>query len=343
MNDELQYVGNIKQLFNVREVKLVEGRANNVRVIEVNNNSGLYFEINVDRGFDIPILRYNGINIGYFSQCGNASPHYFDDKELGFLKNFNVGFLTTCGLKTIGSPSVLNNKKYGLHGNYSNTPAEHYYYNFLEDENGAYVELNATVHDGEIFDDKLKLDRKIKCYYKSNKITIDDCVTNESFNDAIHNILYHMNMGYPLLNPESKMYLDSEQVIPRTQRSKDLIDIYKVIEEPQAEYEEACYYHQLHKNKANKAVFGVFNPKLKMGVAITIDCENLDHFVEWKSMRKRDYVLGLEPCTNLIDGLEDLNNKNLLKYLKPGEKVDYHLEVQIIDDYKEYELIFNAE
>jgi len=343
MFDELKFVGNRKQLFHVREVQLVEGKSNNVRVIEVNNNSGLYFEVNVDRGFDIPILRYNGVNIGYLAACDNSSPKYFDDNGLGFVKNFTVGFLTTCGLKSIGSPSTFNNKEYGLHGTYSNTPADHYYYNFQEDEKGSFVELNASVYDAALFEDKLKLERKIKCYYKSNRIIIDDTVTNESFNDAMHNILYHMNMGYPLLSPDSKMYLNSDKVTPRTKRAEDLIDVYNIIEEPQNVSEETCYYHQLHKTKNNKAVVGVFNPKLKMGVAIIIDCENLDNFVEWKSMQKRDYVLGLEPSNNLIDGLNDLKEKDLLKYLKPGEKVKYHLEVQIIEDYSEFETIFNQE
>lgn len=341
MNNELKYVGNLKQLFNVREVELKEGKANNVRILEVNNGSGLYFEINVDRGFDIPILRYNGINFGYMAPCGNSSPQYFDDKGLGFLKNFNVGFLTTCGLKSVGTPSTFEGKEYGLHGNYSNTPADHYYYKFDKDENGAFVELNATVYDAVIFEDKLKLDRKIKCYYKSNKLVIDDVVTNESFNKAIHNILYHMNLGYPLLSADSKMYLNSEEVIPRTKRAKDIIDLYNIIEEPQEEYEEACYYHKLKRNSNGEAVFGVFNPKLNTGVAITINCETLNNLVEWKLMKTRDYVLGLEPTNNLIDGLEDLASKNLLKYLEPDEKIKYHIEVQAISEYTQYDEIFN--
>ena len=49
MKDELKYVGNIKQLIDVREVQLLEGRANGCKIIEVNNNSGLYFEVNTDR------------------------------------------------------------------------------------------------------------------------------------------------------------------------------------------------------------------------------------------------------------------------------------------------------
>jgi len=342
MKDEMQYVGNIDQLFSVREVELVEGRSKGVRLIEVDNSSGLSFEISVDRGFDIPTLRYNGINCGYKSQCGISSPTYFDDKGLGFLKNFTVGFLTTCGLKSIGTPSSYKGKEYGLHGNISNTPSEHYYYKFDRDENGDFVTLNATLYDSGIFSDKLRLDRQIKCYYKESKITIDDVVTNEGFTKAIHNILYHMNFGYPLLSKDSKMFIVSEKITPRTKRSQDLLDIYNVIEDSQCEYEEACYYHTLKRNSKGEAVTGVFNPNLAMGVAIKIDCNTLEHLVEWKLMGKKDYVLGLEPTSNLIDGLKDLDEKGLLKYLEANESINYHLEVEIIDDYKEFKRIFNS-
>lgn len=342
MFDEMQYVGNIDQLFKVREVNLVEGRSKGVRLIEVDNGSGLYFEVNVDRGFDIPVLKYNGINCGYRSQCGDAAPSFFDDKGLGFLKNFTVGFLTTCGLKSIGIPSSFEGKNYGLHGNISNTPSEHYYYKIEDDEKGPFVELNSTLYDSGIFEDKLRLDRKIKCYYKENKIIIDDIVTNEGYSKAIHNILYHMNFGYPLLSKDSKMYIESEKITPRTKRAEDLLDLYNVIEEASCEYEEACYYHSLKRNKKGEAITGVYNPKLNMGVAIKIDCSTLEHLVEWKLMKKKDYVLGLEPTSNLIDGLPDLKEKGLLKYLEAGKKVKYHIEVEIIKEYKDFDRIFNS-
>lgn len=342
MKDELKYVGNIKQLIDVREVQLLEGKANGSKIIEVNNNSGLYFEVNTDRGFDIPFLRYKGINLGYISPCGISSSKYYDDKEYGFLKNFTVGFLTTCGLKSIGTPSLFKGKNYGLHGDYSNTPCDHYYYRIEEDQDGIFIDLNATVYDGQIFQDKLKLERNIKCYYKSSKIVINDTVTNESFNDAIHNILYHINFGYPLLSPESEIYLNSTEIEPRNLRAKELIDSYAKFDEPESEFEEVCYYHTLKRNKNNQSVTGVYNPELSMGVAIIIDCENLDYLVEWKMMQKRDYVLGLEPASNRIDGLNDLEERGLLKYLKPGESISYKIEVQIIEEYQEFDKIFKV-
>lgn len=337
MLNELQYVGNIDQLFKVREVELTQGRGKGVRVIEVDNNSGLYFEIAVDRGFDIPFLNYKGTNLGFISPCGISAPQYFDDKEDGFLKNFTAGFLTTCGLQSIGVPSSYQGKTYGLHGTYSNTPADTYSYRFDDDDEGPFVEFNSTVKEAAIFGDRLRLDRRIRCYYKSKKLSIDDVVQNEGFEKAIHSILYHMNIGYPLLAPESKLLINSEHITPRDEHAKNLMENWQQIEQPTANFKEACYYHQLHKNDKGDSVVGVFNPKLHKGVVITYSAKTLDHFVQWKMMGKGDYVLGLEPCNNRIEGVKNNADSNRLKYLNPGEKVSYHLEIEIVENYEDFE------
>lgn len=87
-----------------------EGKARGVTMLEVANRSGMQFDVNADRGMDIPFLSFNGENFGYISPCGVAAPEYFDDQKLGFLKSFTAGFLTTCGLKIAGAPCEYEEK-----------------------------------------------------------------------------------------------------------------------------------------------------------------------------------------------------------------------------------------
>ena len=55
----------------------------------------------------------------------------------------------------------------------------------------------------------------------------------------------------------------------------------------------------------------------------------LDGFVEWKMMGVRDYVLGLE-CGNCYpDGRDVMRKTGMLKFLKPGEAVDYHVDIKL--------------
>ncbi len=338
--EEKKYVGNTDQLFKVMKVKMEEGRAKSVELLDVLDASGLQFDVNISRGMDIPYLNFKGKNIGFISPCGVVAPEYFDDKELGFLKSFTAGFLTTCGLKTVGSPNEYEGKSYGLHGNYSNTPASNFSYKIVENESEApYLEINGYVEDAMIFDDKLSLNRNIRCYYKEKKITISDRVTNEGYKKALHMILYHCNIGYPILSPNSEVYIPSNTVIPRNDYSRAGLNEWMLTQEPDPDYQEMCYYHTLTPDNDNHAVAAIFNPDINMGIAIDVDLSTLNYFVQWKMMGAKDYVMGLEPANSTIDGIEDAINNGSAKYLDALESVEYHLEFRILESREEFEKI----
>ena len=248
-NEEKQYIGNIKQLFQLNKLTFDEGKAKGVSVIEVKNRSGMDFNINIDRGLDIPYLSFKGENIGFISPCDITAPTYFDDKELGFLKSFTAGFLTTCGLKMAGAPCEYEGKKYGLHGNISHIPATNVSYELEETNNGVTAIIKGSVYDAEIFGDKLRLDRQIKCEYKQKKFTIHDKVTNEGYKTARHMIIYHMNIGYPILSPESEIYIPSSEIVARNEHAKTGLLECKKAQKPDQNYEEMCYYHKLTADK----------------------------------------------------------------------------------------------
>lgn len=333
---EKMYVGSTKQLFRVDKIKLDEGKAKGVCMIEVKNRSGMSFSVNVDRGLDIPYLDFKGENIGFISPCDIVAPAYFDDKELGFLKSFTAGFLTTCGLKMAGAPCEYEGKKYGLHGNISHTPATEVSYEIIEHDNSATAKIKGSVYDAEIFGDKLKLNREITCNYKEKRFKIHDKVTNEGYKKTHHMIIYHMNIGYPILSPESEIYIPSSETIPRNDHAKLGLLECKKAQKPDANYEEMCYYHKLIADKDGFATVAIFNPELDMGVAIKFDTKTLDHFVQWKMMGAGDYVIGLEPANSTIDGISDAIQNGSMKYLEPQQTVEYEIEVQMIENKNEF-------
>ncbi len=337
--EEKKYVGHSDQLFKVRNVLLQDGKAKNVRMVQVDNRSGMQFEVSTDRGMDIHYLSYKGENIGYISACGMVAPEYFDDKGLGFLKSFTAGFLTTCGLSYVGKPCEYKGKSYGLHGNISNTPAECCTYSISEEENSAYAEIKGTLRESVLFGPNLILERNIRCDYKDRKIVLRDKVTNEGYKKTFHMILYHINIGYPMLSKDSEIFIPSQSVKPRNEHSKSAIERWNKSEDATPEFEEMCYYHTLKKTPENRSAAAVFNPGTNMGIAIEFNAETLDHFVEWKMMGAKDYVLGLEPGNATIDGIEDAIDNGSMKYLDGQESVEYELVFHILEGRREFDLI----
>lgn len=334
--NEKKYAAHRDQLFSIQRVQMLEGKASGVQMIAVSNRSGMRFEVNASRGLDIPYLNYNGENVGFISPSGVVHPAYFDSKGLGFLKSFTAGFLTTCGLSLAGAPCTYEGKDYGLHGNISHIPAENVSCKLVQAD-VPYLEIEGDMHDAIIFGDCLSLHRTIRCNYQERKITIHDKVTNEGACKARHMILYHCNIGYPLLSPQSEVYIPAVKTTPRNEHAERGLATCMSLQEPDPNYEEMCYYHTLKQDEQGRSRVAVFNPELSFGVCIAFDASTLDHFVQWKMMGVKNYVLGLEPSNATIDGIADAISNGSMKYLEPDESVEYDLTFSILDSREDFE------
>ncbi len=318
------YIGHDSQVYGIEEHRLVGGKGDGMRLLEVNNGKGLELTVSLDRAADISRLRFRGINMSYFSPCGYVAPAYYDCVGGNWLKSFTAGFLTTCGLRAVGSPCVDEGEELPLHGTIANQPAESAYW--LE-ENGELV-VRATVKDEVIFAPKLRLMREIRVSLEKNEVTICDTIENTGDTKQPLEILYHMNMGYPLLDEDSVVEIPSIGVTPRDDHAAEDIENWMHMIKPQAGYVERCYYHKFEKE--GKA--SIYQPKLGQGLEITFDAEELDGFVEWKMMGVRDYVLGLE-CGNCYpDGRDVMRRTGMLKFIEPGEKKTYQVKVRMFSN-----------
>ena len=74
------YYGHSTQFFGVEQHRLVGGRGDGMRLLQVRNGSGIEFTVSVDRCADISRLSYRGVNLNYMSVGGYAGPAYYDDR-----------------------------------------------------------------------------------------------------------------------------------------------------------------------------------------------------------------------------------------------------------------------
>lgn len=318
-----KYIGHITQLYGVEEHRLVGGKKEGMRILEIKNGLGLEMTISLDRGGDISRLSCNGKNLGYFSPNGYVHPSYYDDKGVGFLKSFTAGFLTTCGLAAVGAPCEDQGETLPLHGSINNTPVDKYSYEVKEKE----IVIYSTVCDEVIFFHKLVLNREIHISLEDNSFFINDKITNTGDKEYPCMILYHMNMGYPLLSEKSQVEVSSVSVKGRTPLAEKEISLWNKMIKPTQGYEERCYFHSFKK----EAYASIYNKDIKTGLKISFDKNNLKYFTEWKMMGERDYVLGLEPGNCHPDGRDVMRKEGKLTILKPEESVVYKVKVEIFN------------
>lgn len=144
-----------------------------------------------------------------------------------------------------------------------------------------------------LFGENLSLRRKISFPYGQNKILLEDTVTNYSFQKTPFMLLYHFNFGYPMLDEDSVLSLDTMKVQPRSQHAAEQLEDWNKIEAPKDSFEEMCYYHTLKKDPDGFAFYSLYQPKLNIGVKIKFDVQKLDYFCQWKMFGKGEYVMGL--------------------------------------------------
>ncbi|MBQ8525570.1 MAG: aldose 1-epimerase family protein [Clostridia bacterium] len=318
-----KYIGHPSQLCGVMQFRMEGGKADGMRMLRVHNSTGLEFYVSLDRCADLPMVNFKGVNMAYIAPCGLVSPNYYDNKGTGFLKSFTGGFLTTCGLTTFGSPSVDDGEELPLHGNISHTPAEQVSYDINDDE----IKITAVIRDASLFGYQLIMRREISCPVSENKITITDTVENIGCRETPFMLLYHCNMGYPLLSEASELKINSCKVEPRNDHAAEDIERWADIAAPVSDFEEQCYYHSFDEVPE----VSLYNPDINKGMRMTFDTAELDCFTQWKMLGDNEYVMGLEPGNAQPDGRDVMREKGMLKFLKAGEKSSKTVNIEFYE------------
>lgn len=195
------YCGDVSQIFGVQPCILDNGRDKGTRAYLVDNGAGITCTILRDKCFAIPSLKFKGLNIGFLCKNGISSPEFFQEEGTrGFLRNFEGGFLTTCGLTYFGTPTVREGQPYGLHGVISNTPMENASAEVLWKGDDACIEVRGQAREGYLFGPNLVIRKKIEIPVGGNLIRMHDTVENKGFEKEILMLLYHFNYGYPFLD-----------------------------------------------------------------------------------------------------------------------------------------------
>ena len=328
------YVGHPLQTRGAEQYTLRGGKGEGLNFLYVRNGLGLEAWIAVDRAGDIYRVNYKGANMGFFSPCGNVTPQYYDHQGLGFLKSFTAGFFTTCGLTAVGTPCNDEGEELPLHGNIANIPAEL----LMIDEDDTGLSIKLRVRDAVIFGRKYILTRIYRFSYTENSIEVNDTVENVGDKTEPYMILYHCNMGYPLLTENSIVRIPHNDILARSEAAEKNINSALQMEKPQAQFEERCYFFDMKEN-GGIVKAGIFNPEIEKGVVFSYNKAQMPYLTEWKMMGKTDYALGIEPGNCHPGKRTDLKKEGIVKYLEPEQKGTSSLKFTFVDNNK----IFDGE
>jgi hypothetical protein len=335
-------MGSLDQVAGIRTFHYDDGRAKGVRGARIYNGSGLDLTVLPDRCLDIASASFNGQALGWRSSAGDVAPQYYEPEGFRWLRNCFGGLLTTCGLSQVGAPepgmaSAFDGR--GLHGRISNTPAENV--QVREGWQGDHYEMSitGTMREAVLFGENLSLTRTLSTRLGAAQVRLHDVVVNEGFRPAPLMILYHCNIGWPLVDEGSEIIAPARQVAPHTPHAAEGQEAWHRMEAPQPGYEEKVYHHDMAAAEDGSVTVAMVNNGFErghgLGVYIRYFQDTLPRFVQWKMMGEQDYVCGLEPCNCGVEGQKVDEELGLLQVLAPGESREFRLEFGVLTELEE--------
>jgi len=333
-------VGDFSQVAGVKPYQLTEGKARGARCVDFWTGSGFEFTVMPERGMDISQAFYQGKSLCWRSSTGDVHPHFFEPEGLGWLRSFSGGLLVTCGLTYAGFPSEDEGAKLGLHGRISHIPAE----DMRIDRNwrgGDYVlSVEGRIRESAVFGENMVLKRKIWTKMGESRLWIEDKVENQGYRETPLMIIYHFNIGFPVVAEGSRLISPTTEVTPVTEESAKGKEDYARFTAPIPNFKEKVYYHRMRADEDGLVRCALVNENIEgegFGVYLRYKLDQLPNFLQWKMMGEGEYVVGMEPANCQVEGRAKEKERRTLQMLKPGETQDFSLEVGVLRETSEIE------
>jgi hypothetical protein len=323
----LSYVGEFSQIAGTTIGELGDGSERGTRFIEMRSGSGLRCTILPDRGLDISAAEYRGIPLAWISPVGFGGRAYFEPQGLGWLYGFGGGLMTGCGLTHAGAPDVDNGEELGLHGRLSFLPARKVNRGETWHGDECTIWVEGEIRQARVHGENLLLQRRISTELGRNIIRYDDVVENLSSYPSPLMMLYHINIGFPMLNENCYLSAANHKVSCRDAEAEKGIDNWSHFQTPTPQFKEQVFYHDLPADSDGYAQITLVNPILKLKLTVRYLKASLFNLVQWKMMGQSQYVLGLEPANCFVEGRSKDRARGVLKELKPGEKETFAVEI----------------
>ena len=314
------------------------------RVALVDTGAGLRFTVALDRGGDIVEAFYQNTALAYLTPNGYQPPsHALQQVDDQWLSSWPGGLVTTCGPRYMGPGREEDGKQLYLHGPHSNSPASLLAVHNPELQSGnPEMSLEMKIRDTRFHGPVVEVRRKIVCTLGDPSIRIEDEVINLGNETVPHNLLYHVNFGYPLLDEGARLVFGGR-----------ITGVWDGLELPAAPAPGADYnpWKNVPGNLAEHAGegsrglvldvnshdgtarVGLINHKRRIGIELAYLGDQLPRLANWQHFGPSGtYVSALEPFFGSLFGKSADDHPLAAQYLEPGQSRNYQLMLQIHAD-----------
>ena len=339
-------VGAFSQVFGVELLCHQDGRERALRFLRFRTGSGLSFDVLVDRAMDLGGMTYHGVPVGWHSPAGFRHPwlHEIDAEDgLGWMRSFS-GMMNTCGLDHIMAATEDTAEHYcypdrkrvfhGLHGRVSYLPARLTAYGERWEDDRCFLYAEGEVRQAAMYAENFVLERRIEVEVGTDTVRFRDRVRNLGFYPTPHLLLYHVNLGWPVVDDSTRLVAPIEAT-PFTVHDPDATEFGPIRQgEPQSRFYQQVYEHRVVAEPDGTARAALVNAEFEhptgaRGIALEIawDQRSMPALFQWQNLQEGNYVVAMEPATVHGGSREDWKARGEIRTLEHGDYWDYSLDI----------------
>lgn len=321
--------GRVEQLLGAELVERSDGSERGVRCVRLRSGA-IELEVVVDRALDLAQATVGGVPVAWMSPTGLAAPGLAVPSGWGPFRTFFGGLLTTCGLEHTLGPATDDathfrypgqaTHDFPLHGRLSVTPGRLLGYGV--DWERECVFCRGDVRQAHVFGESLTLEREIRIGLGGATIELDDIVRNDGFAPTPHMILYHVNVGWPVLGEHAEVVAGVGE--PRVTTPAAVGADWRAVDPPSFPFEEQVWEHTPRPDAGGLGRAAILNGDIgdgrPLGVELAWSHDTLPRLFQWRVMSDQNYVIGLEPGNLPIEGRARAREEGTLVILEPGEE-----------------------
>jgi hypothetical protein len=316
--------------------RLRGGRSDGVDEVRVQQGD-FSFSVLPTRGMSVWKAWLGDWEVGWKSPVrGPVHPRFVPVAEpsgLGWLDGFDE-LLVRCGLESNGAPEFEDNGRlrYSLHGRIANTPAHRVEVRI--DSDSGDISVTGLMEESRFLFHHWRLTSTITARRGETRFRVRDEVENLSGRDGEMQLLYHINLGAPLLEEASEVIVAAKTVAPKDHRAAQDIATWSQFAAPQAGYAEQVYFFDMATDAAHNAAALLKDARGSRGVTVRYNTQKLPHFILWKNTGALPdgYVAGLEPSTNFPNTRTFEGKHGRVVKLPPGGKAVFEVQVDVHGD-----------
>ncbi|MSR30295.1 MAG: DUF4432 family protein [Gemmataceae bacterium] len=318
---DFELTGAAAHNWHVRKRTLQGGFSQGLEVIQVCNGP---WDVTILTGKGMSLWRgsWNGNFLGWKSPVkGPVNPHWVELERrggLGWLDGFDEWFCR-CGLVSNGPPGVgANGQRYTLHGRIANLPSRYVKVETPENTPGM-IRVTGIIEETSLFSPKLRLTTVYEFPLGQDSFRVQDQVENLGDSPAEFQLLYHCNLGKPLLGPNSIWSAPLTELAPQTPNAAKGIDRFPQYGPSQPGYKEQVFLCKPKADINRWSMASLYNPDNKLGFVIRFDTSTLPYFTCWKNLgaAEEGFVTGLEPATNFPNFIDFERANGRVQVLPP--------------------------